>query len=76
MEYRLQVLGTRIESEVENPIAFYVTDIYGVAESVRHAALDALIGGAGFPFVLVDGAVVCTDGLDADAIVACLKRTA
>lgn len=45
------------------------TDIYGVQGDARHAALDALIGGATLPYVIVDGSLVCTGAIDVAATV-------
>jgi hypothetical protein len=63
----LQVLESELASASERPIAIISTDVYGVQGDARHAALDALIGGATLPYVIVNGALVCTGGIDVAA---------
>lgn len=65
----LQVLENALESANERPITIVSTDIYGVQGDARHAALDALIEGATLPYVIVDGALVCTGAIDVAATV-------
>ncbi len=66
----LQVLESALESANERPVTIISTDIYGVAGDARHAALDALIEGAVLPYVIVDGALVSSGGIDVAATVA------
>jgi len=40
----------------------------------RQAALDAMIGGAEPPFVLVAGVLACSGGIDLDPVVEAAKR--
>lgn len=65
----LQVLEGELESANARPITIISTDIYGVQGDARHAALDALIDGAVLPYVIVDGALVCTGSIDVAATV-------
>ena len=65
----LQVLESELASANERPITIISTDVYGVQGDVRHAALDALIEGATLPYVIVDGTLVCTGGIDVSATV-------
>lgn len=60
----LQVLESALEFANERPVTIISTDIYGVQGDARHAALDALIAGASLPYVIVDGVLVCTGGID------------
>lgn len=65
----LQVLESELRSANERPVTIISTDVYGVQGDARHAALDALIEGKTLPYVIVDGALVCTGGIDVAATV-------
>ena len=45
-------------------------DLYSLEGSERDEALDAVVAGEPSPFVLSNGHLVCTGGLDIDVIVA------
>jgi hypothetical protein len=51
-------------------------DLYSIAKDERDALLDAMAGGADFPFVLVDGKVVHAGDLSLEPIAEALRDRA
>jgi hypothetical protein len=50
-------------------------DIYALTGDERHAVLDAMIrNGAEAPMVVVDGRVVCTGGVDLEAVLEATRQ--
>lgn len=50
------------------------TDLSDLADAERTSVIDAMVAGADLPMVLVGDEVVCTDGVDAPAVVAAAAR--
>lgn len=50
-------------------------DLYSLTGSERDAALDAIVTGQPSPFVLIEGRLVCTGGVELDAVLAALEAT-
>ncbi|GAB4277112.1 MAG: hypothetical protein Kow0056_08290 [Coriobacteriia bacterium] len=48
-------------------------DFYQMDGAIKDAVLDEYLKGADLPMVLVDGRVVCTGGIDLDAVVEAAK---
>jgi len=50
-------------------------DVYALDPGLRRTVIDVLIAEhAGFPMVVVSGAVVCHDGVDLDAVVCAVRE--
>ncbi|MDI6712413.1 MAG: hypothetical protein QMD96_04155 [Anaerosomatales bacterium] len=71
--WRARVVQAKLESSGISAQAAECSlfDLHG---EERHAALDAMVRGAEPPFVLVDGALACSGGIDLDAVVEAAKR--
>ena len=48
-------------------------DLYSLVDADRDAALDAVVAGLESPFVLIDGQLVCSGAIDADAVLDALS---
>jgi len=53
-------------------VSVLATDLYSLAGVERDAALDAVVAGEASPFVFVNGRLVCTGGVDPEAVLAAL----
>jgi len=53
-------------------VSVLAVDLYSLTGADRHAALDAVVAGEPSPFVLLDGRLVCTGGVDIPAVLAAL----
>lgn len=74
--WRVRVIGERLRAEGIEAVVL-ARDLLSLEGSERQAALDAMVvRGADVPMVLVDGAVVCSDGVDLDAMVAAARQHA
>jgi hypothetical protein len=74
LQWRLHVLEAQLKERTVRPIRVAETSLYHLAGVERGAAIDALVGGATLPLVLVGDRVACTGSLDADAIEAAIRE--
>lgn len=74
--WRARVIQARLEAEgIE--AAVEEKSLFELADEDRHAALDAMVQlGAEPPFVLVEGELACSEGIDTQAIVEVARRVA
>lgn len=70
----LQVLEPRLRETLPG-VEFAVRegDLYSIAKNERDRLLDAMVEGADFPFVLLDGVVVHSGDLSLEPIAAALR---
>ena len=55
-------------------VRFVEADLYGLVGPDRDAAIDALAGGKEFPFVIVEGTLICSGSIDTVAITKAVER--
>lgn len=75
LQWRLQVLGARLNERTPRPVRVVETNLYHLEGAERVAAVDALSAGAAFPLVIAGGRLVSTGVLDIDAIALALPET-
>jgi hypothetical protein len=72
---RIEALESRVRKELPSvELQVRQSDLYAVGAQDRGAVIDALVTAEGFPIALLEGKLICTGGLDADAIVAALSE--
>lgn len=74
--WRLHVIAARLQADGIDATVVE-SDLYSLEGAARHAVLDVLIAGGGEPpLVLVGDEVACCDGIDLDAVVEAVRRSA
>ncbi len=74
--FRLQVLESKL-SEAGITAEVDERDLHALTDDERTIVMDAMIrDGHDVPMVLVNGHIVCTDGIDIDAVIAAAGGTA
>lgn len=74
LQWRLHVLEVQLNERAPQPVVVAETSLYHLAGAERDAAIDALVGGAELPLVLVGDRVACTGSFDLDAIHAAIRE--
>lgn len=75
LQWRLHVLEVQLNERSAQPVLVVETSLYHLAGAERGAAIDALVGGAELPLVLVGDRVACSGALDVEAIASALPET-
>ena len=76
LDWRLAILEARVRATVTGDLSYSVTS----ADALPAAEYGALLAevysrGDDFPAVLIDGDLVCANGIDPDAVIAALGET-
>jgi hypothetical protein len=66
-------MNREVVSRLGAGFAVISTDLYSLEGTERDEAIDAVVAGEESPFVLIDGHLACTGGLDLDAILGALQ---
>lgn len=74
LQWRLHVLEVQMNERAAQPVLVVETSLYHLAGAERDAAIDALVGGAELPLVLVGDRVACTGSFDLDAVHAAIRE--
>jgi hypothetical protein len=54
------------------PVSVLEVDLYSLTGADRDAALDAVVSDTASPYVLIDGRLICSGSIDAEAVFAAL----
>ncbi len=68
LQWRLHVMEVQLNERVAQPVLVVESGLYHLAGADRDVAIDALVGGAELPLVLVGDRVACAGSFDLDAI--------
>lgn len=72
--WRVRVMGERLRAEGIEAVVVEC-DVFSLEGAERQTVFDAMIDRmADAPMVLVDGVVICSDGVDLDAMVAAARQ--